>query len=439
MAAFSLLNLPVEIVTAICEALCPHCYVQSLGFMPMYRARLVQTLLSLSRTCRTLRTIAQPFLYHRVHPYSFPRLLRTLIARPDLAAAVRIVNDDVDEVTGLEDGQTFEIIAAGAAKAGITLPMLWRALWPENNNNPALRLVLLAHTPNVEALMWKTHSLFDNQAIREAARGIKLDHLRFLDLYCEEVLPPPGIHLGHATGLIAMAPNLEGLGVDLCLSVPPDLSLPKVKQLRLTRSCIGVDHFAWAVAAAPLLEELWYYSGGVEVGPLAEDIEVTPAGMWPALRTRRHGLKALRFDIENSYEMYGMDLASQCLMGSLADFTALESLFIGANYIRTTDADLLDEEDGGGQSDEVEPGALARKLLPRSLRRVAFRRRADAGLALTKSFVAAVGNGDFPNLEEFWAAAEDDALESLRESVGDKAKVIKYEARFAPAYWWPTY
>ncbi|KAK5996911.1 hypothetical protein PT974_02258 [Cladobotryum mycophilum] len=92
-SAYCLAKLPVEILDLICAQLCHHCRgLDGLLGDDDRDGRLA--LASLSATSRTLRDVAQPFLFHRLwHPRPFGAdFIRTLLNRPDLAAAVKILD-----------------------------------------------------------------------------------------------------------------------------------------------------------------------------------------------------------------------------------------------------------------------------------------------------------------------------------------------------------
>lgn len=106
----SLLDLPAEILGAICANLCHHCCGPtdlSTLLWPAPRCRRIKydrsPLVNLSLVCRSLRDAAQPVLFHlasfRIKPRSnrvlsdvMWRLLRSLQERPDLRPHMRLVD-----------------------------------------------------------------------------------------------------------------------------------------------------------------------------------------------------------------------------------------------------------------------------------------------------------------------------------------------------------
>ncbi|VUC37120.1 unnamed protein product [Clonostachys rosea] len=92
-----LLDLPLEILKMICAALCLHCQeTENVGMPPGYfehdRANR-QGVISLCRVSKTLRVVAQPFLYHSVLyqwiPGDSSSIFHTIIHRPALAEWVK--------------------------------------------------------------------------------------------------------------------------------------------------------------------------------------------------------------------------------------------------------------------------------------------------------------------------------------------------------------
>ncbi|KAJ4291394.1 hypothetical protein N0V88_005987 [Collariella sp. IMI 366227] len=92
---YNLLMLPVEVLGEICSHMCGHCCLKNedvANLRGWHRdMRPGQVALSqMSKTCRALRAMVQPFLFHALIPSdrysgrSFFRFMRTLVERPDL-------------------------------------------------------------------------------------------------------------------------------------------------------------------------------------------------------------------------------------------------------------------------------------------------------------------------------------------------------------------
>lgn len=96
-----LLLLPEEIIYSICSLFCAHCcdlddlplgrhFIDDNNILQHRHKQGTLTLQNLVQTCSKLRSTVQPILYHAPTFYSYTRLARTLLSRPDLASAVRV-------------------------------------------------------------------------------------------------------------------------------------------------------------------------------------------------------------------------------------------------------------------------------------------------------------------------------------------------------------
>lgn len=94
-----LLSLPDELIHSICSLFCTHCcdldglplewrFVDYDNVLQYRHEQDALSLRCLVQTCTKLRAIIQPIMYHDPIFYSYTRLTRTLLARPDLASAV---------------------------------------------------------------------------------------------------------------------------------------------------------------------------------------------------------------------------------------------------------------------------------------------------------------------------------------------------------------
>src|SRR3569833_1989301 len=128
-APLHLLDLGPYILHDVCTALCRHCRPKTIS-LGWHENSFLEcddagySLASLSSTCRLLRDIAQPVLYHDVDPKALMPFLRTLMARPDLAARVRSFSNSRSGVSEFTAEDRLPI-QAGATTAGITLPPEW--------------------------------------------------------------------------------------------------------------------------------------------------------------------------------------------------------------------------------------------------------------------------------------------------------------------------
>lgn len=91
---FSFLRLPLELQLQICASLCRHCQGRQRFSAQATLSELAgssfKTLKALSETCHALKEIAQPILYHYPDVHTYTPFFKTVIARPELAASVRI-------------------------------------------------------------------------------------------------------------------------------------------------------------------------------------------------------------------------------------------------------------------------------------------------------------------------------------------------------------
>ncbi|KAH8168475.1 hypothetical protein LIA77_11739 [Sarocladium implicatum] len=85
----NLLTVPTEVIDLISGSFCTCQLCNSSDEARVYQETR-RTLCALSATCRILRHLVQPVLYHRVHPFHGQvEFARTLVDSPRLAACVR--------------------------------------------------------------------------------------------------------------------------------------------------------------------------------------------------------------------------------------------------------------------------------------------------------------------------------------------------------------
>lgn len=85
-------GLPVEIQHTICAQLCTHCSEPKDTSTFKYRVNTInlKALAALTKTSRTLRSIAQPMMYHRLPQHrNFKRMIQTLVDHPEFTACVK--------------------------------------------------------------------------------------------------------------------------------------------------------------------------------------------------------------------------------------------------------------------------------------------------------------------------------------------------------------
>ncbi|KAH8898851.1 hypothetical protein GQ53DRAFT_878054 [Thozetella sp. PMI_491] len=324
-----------------------------------------QALVRLIRTCRILRDLGQPILYHNLRYPHAGRLMHTLLARPDLVSSVRCMTLDYYwEKIGESDLPTAN---EAARKLGIALPEQWRI--------EALEYVMTWEVRPV--------ALLDGSSINFPA----LRHLH-LGYYDTE----GGFDLGLARELFQAAPNLESLEIEMCLLVPPGLSLSKVKRLRFARSFLEGRHIENIFLACPQLEQFAYDTGGAALSQYAESREFTMKTLKQVLMTRKNTLRHLDLfvDKESSYDPLedGNDEDSSRL-GSFEDFPVLETLVAQPEYLhKKPDWDRIFRNTEGLVS-----------LLPRSLKSLTLVPGHGRLYDGPETLVQAIGKGEFPNLK----------------------------------------
>ncbi|KAK3182237.1 hypothetical protein K4F52_006414 [Lecanicillium sp. MT-2017a] len=115
----------------------------------------VSDLKALSLTCKALRGIAQPYVFHRVPDVaSFDSLLRTLASRPKLARSIRCADMSFNRNSGEADTQLCKDVAPSLHMTKPTVESFWKR---EMHCSPGAELVL-ALLPNLDALRIRLHT-----------------------------------------------------------------------------------------------------------------------------------------------------------------------------------------------------------------------------------------------------------------------------------------
>ncbi|KAK4465005.1 hypothetical protein QBC42DRAFT_344268 [Cladorrhinum samala] len=219
MATF--VTLPLELVDAVMELLCPRCSLNS------RRSRtLVHSLLALCLTSKFFNRVATRHLYHRPALHRWPMLARTLLARPDLAGHVKqILAPDTIQSFHFRRGLhwDYEIDVPSDVEA------YYRAIVREIDDDDAL----------------ETQTAPEDVLAERMAQDMRSDFIPIVASLC---------------------PNLQKLEVEYRDNYRPVLSickpntLPKVKKAKVTRKFqnLGCDFeiFQPLVDAAPNMERL---------------------------------------------------------------------------------------------------------------------------------------------------------------------------------------
>ncbi|RGP60822.1 hypothetical protein FSPOR_10425 [Fusarium sporotrichioides] len=287
----SIESLPVEIFTAICRNLCVHCQHAHVVDLPPdeidHAIEAQQALSRLSRTCRRLRSIAQPILYHcyysrrnsgSSHNIEFSgdtdnrtceigilrAFLRTLLQRPDLAKHVRALalfalkEDTVGKIS--QDMQ--DLFRQAGERAGFrALPSY------EQVDSKWLQEASIMAAPFVEQLLIYRSSSEGLQYIRDSP--FYLPNLKYLVLPGQGKNPDECCHIQQMQDVLLKAQNLEILaasdadcGTDIPLrerfrAEPWNTALSSLRRLSLHG--LDPDNLAKILRHSPVLEDLEYF------------------------------------------------------------------------------------------------------------------------------------------------------------------------------------
>jgi len=445
MALPYLTRLPSEIIYHICIQFCKHCnheYTASLDTIaegdPDDCSRFhrhSQVLVSLTQTCWRLSKIAQPVLYHDIQVSAPLRLLRTLVARPDLAAVVRGVHvphadwavPDKDEVAAIEEAR---------ARADAAFPEGWVDRWGESGCFMRTRVLglLLGLMTGLQALSYTVEENWpdamapgQDEVLTEEVEVVaspslgwpNFPSLKHLNLTYFD--PEGGYSLGESLetrDLIRNAPNLVSLRLHMCFSISPGLRLDGLKSLILSGCIFPHGAMAAIIGACPLLERL---SFEVASGPVTlvgtDGDEFLPSELWRALRPLRATLRHLDLGpIQDSPDKYalldwleGIGLTASERLGSFADFNELDTFIVMTDLFRSDDdgGDALDPESFHNSEDLVE-------LLPKGVRVLGLEAPDSCGYEDGVVLAQAIARGQFPNLEQVAVTCPTDEWDTVR-------------------------
>ncbi|KAJ9143778.1 hypothetical protein NKR23_g6432 [Pleurostoma richardsiae] len=243
-----LLDLPVEILTQICSQLPPDSWYHDVK-------KRQRSLASLSLTSHTLRTIAQPILYHQLHAYEYRaafHFLRALLRTPRLAEHVRVINILHGGIQTLRDQTEIRKVEEAAVEYGIELPDVWNKsvrARDEGNNFDSYGYFTPEYsgpvTATLVAFLLRLTSQLEEAHWRMFSGLMKLDHFRhqitplqsLRRLTISSSSARSGWIFDHVLPVIAAAPNLQFLHLDQCGAVG-------------TRS--SIDHITLTTQALPL-------------------------------------------------------------------------------------------------------------------------------------------------------------------------------------------
>lgn len=374
-ASTRLTALPDELLLMICQQFCQHCTDPTRSWRHFVGPRL-HALSHLSKTCRKMRDIAQPVLYHDVRVVELWLFLRTIMARPDLAAQVQCFHqydpfmyfssEDMDETASSQALEVqkhdwvrqFEGTEALGGDADIERWLLDSTLALLTSAKQLIIDICLN-----ERYAWGASAKF------LSVKYLVLDHVTRLGD-------------GYLSDFLSTMPRLEKLSIAVKGNMPERLPLAEVRCLEIWGEELSEAALGAIVGSCPRLERFAYHMGmGQE------------AITWkPVQRTLRQCRKTLRH-VEITFKPYyfGENRHLEYGLGSFRDFDQLESLFINAKGFHT---DALNDRV------PMFPARMSQLVdfLPESVRHIRFyglQRKWDGIGMLTQ----AVSEGHFPRLK----------------------------------------
>ncbi|CAH0023990.1 unnamed protein product [Clonostachys rhizophaga] len=352
----SILDLSPEILVQILEYLCPHCSgevdgtdTRSLGTWDSHVVKDSQsTLYGLSTSCRAMRNIAEPFLYHYiVHTERAGLLARTLLQRPALARAVEELaitavdfTSKYDEKVSREDQAIFEVQMQTAGTNALEKDIFKR----EN----MLGMLMLAHTPNVQRLSVLTEP---NVPVMCYPHGA-LSCLTILRANCDDT--DSGFDLSVLSGVMKAAPNLKtfvGFNLTRVDLKRGEIFSESVTEVNLAKATTWTVDFKMLIRGFPSLQVFRF-----ETGRSRDFARATPAEMAKYLLARKETLKEINISASAS-AFPDMLLLRDEVINYLAGMTSLETIILNSDSIYS-------EYDSASYTD----GSFLIGLLPESVR-----------------------------------------------------------------------
>ncbi|CAH0000055.1 unnamed protein product [Clonostachys byssicola] len=366
-APASILDLSPEILVQILEYLCPHCSgevkgtdTRSLGTRD---SRLVEAsqsnLHGLSTSCRKLRNIAQPCLYHYIVQTENARLIaRTLLQRPSLAQTVEGLsitaldfNGEDDETLSDEDLATLEL-----QMQTVSTDALENDTFEREN---ILGMLMLGHTPNIQKLSVLTDSFIPMMYYPDGA----LSCLTILRANCDDT--ENGFGLSALAGIMRAAPNLKTFVASNLVKVSleeGEIFSESVTEVNIAEAAIWKEDFDMLIQGFPSLQVFRFETGGDRANYIWC---ASPADMAKSLLARKETLKKLNLSVSAEFFPDGK-LERGDMIDDLSRMTALESITLNIDSIYTEfGADFYDSD---SDDDFYEYGPSLIDLLPESVR-----------------------------------------------------------------------
>lgn len=406
-----LVALPVELIKHICSYLCPACIT-----IPAKCKRLLKgqaDLSRLSKTCRRLKDIAQPILFHsfsdagRSPPRRQMQLLRLLTSSPHLAQHIRAINIDEPsyhiELTEADQ----EFLVNTVSSLGIDPPPLY---WNKDGSGEWTLLVLeliLILTPNLEALVlpldydWQlpiVNHLAKSKPFLPNLKSLEVDHYYISGDRYE-------VNVDAIFGIADAAPNLQFLSIPSpgwCGGVDK-LSVGNLRRLEFqANSFVSPDLLSSLCGSAPKLEYLaLHWDAMSDTYDYCGDRRTSDA--WDAVGKCAGSLKELRLDVRE--DLPHEKEALEGMRCSLGDFEKLEKVRVDGHAL---DALRLAWVAGGNEREDGVHGFLA-QLFPFGVKEVWFW-RLDGREGMTRAMLEwarLVGEGEYPELERVVLAPSD--------------------------------
>ncbi|KAF7545208.1 hypothetical protein G7Z17_g9362 [Cylindrodendrum hubeiense] len=340
-----LLNLPTEILQAICCSLCSHCPGHGESWKTSRRA-----LSYLSQTCSTLQDIAQPTLYHSLDPFrgNPVPLLQTLDGRPDLAAKVQEmyvgVDWDLSESISPEDVVFCEALMNKNPKEDGSLVQFspnWSTQDRGAGNDSglfafepeaALAALALTQIPNVQSLELECGYFWDFPFCTPGSLPC-LTQLTFRHADTEL-----GQDLAAIKHVLAAAPHLNILNGHMISRVSGNFSHHNVVELNLTFSHLEAEEFEALMTGLIKLSSFAYESGGAII---SDTEETTPVKISQALHIRSNTLQHVLLDFEEAFFIDG--IGPEDVITSLKAMKHLKTLTLSCMAIYADDDESTDE------------------------------------------------------------------------------------------------
>ncbi|KAL6871985.1 hypothetical protein J3F83DRAFT_733361 [Trichoderma novae-zelandiae] len=374
MAPASLMSLPVELVHKICENLCRHCTCTPRELQKGDLSLNGEAALScLSKTCRRLREIAQPVLYHYVETGRNWNFLRSIIARPDLAAHVRGLHHGWTSDSIRED---VDIVAAIQAHKRLQTRIGAHEHYPRCSGHPHVLELISARLPNAEELA------IDMDDMPRWESVIQLKSVRRLHLFAYDDIDC----LDSLGSFLSAMPCLEGLNMQVEPWLSSSLPVTEVRSLDLEAKWLTAPNLTLMVKSCPKLERFRYHcvlQPGPEEGTLT----------WPQTQHILYPLRKTLKHVNFSNVPYGSPVPQQLRrdLGSFRNLDGLETLWMDISRAIPKRWKPRTPRFPANTTDVVD-------MLPESLRVVYFR-GLDQRWHGIEMLASAIQGGHFPRLK----------------------------------------